>query len=220
MKYTFLSFAALLLMLVSCKDDALGPNELGGDTNIPLAEVGNDYGIGISFNGSYVDLRDTLYIIKSENGLVTYKVWADLSEQPLLRAILPADRLDSAGNLNTEIHLRLTSEGIQDFRLANNDFSKPFTIVKYNAAVGDKYEFTDKNGVKVTRTVTEKITDDSFPYGFFLIKATRIEEEPVNDLNGVKKIIYYANHKFGLVQIIVKLDGTSELKLTLYPSKY
>lgn len=216
-----ISLLFLALFFVSCKESPTeGPNEISGDTNIPLNTVGNDFGPTVYFGSSYLNIRDTMYITKNENGLITYKVWADLSNYPAIKAILPANRLDSAGNLNTTIHLKVTSEGIQDFRFAKSDFTKPFTIVKYNCSVGDKYQFTTTDGVTITRTVTQKSTTDDFGYAFFLIKTNTTEEDNVTDLNGVKKIKYITNHKFGLVQVVLVLTDGSELKITLFPSKY
>jgi hypothetical protein len=207
--------------LYSCSESGTeAPNELGGDPNIPINTIGNNFGTGITLNGTYLDIHDTMYITKNENGFVTYKVWADLSNYPALKAILPASRLDAQGNLNTEIHLKVTSEGIQDFRLADSDWSKPFTIVKYDCKVGDSYQFTPSGGETVTRTITQKSTTDDFYYGFFLIKTNTTEEEPVKDLAGVKKIKYITNHKFGLAQIVVVLTDNTELRITLFPTTY
>lgn len=197
-----------------------GPNDLGGDVNITLNTIGNDFSPSVTLGDSYLTIRDTMYVTKNENGFITYKVWADLSSYPALKAILPPSRLDGQGNLNTEIHLKVTSEGIQDYRLADSDWSKPFTIVKYDCSVGNSYSFTTKTGTAVTRTVTQKSTTDDFAYGFWLIKTNTTDEAPVNDLPGVTGIKYITNHKYGLVQVVVHLANGTDLKITLWPRFY
>jgi hypothetical protein len=217
-----LVFALLAgIALSACSQSATdGPNVIGGDTNIPINSIGNDFSPSVTLGGNYLTIPDTMYITKNENGFITYKVWADLSGYPQLKAILPPARLDSKGNLNTEIHLKVTSEGIQDYRLADSDWSKPFTIVKYDCAVGNTYTFTPSDGVMITRTVTQKSTTDDFGYGFMLIKTNTTDEAPVNNLPGVTGIKYVTNHKFGLVQIVVHLANGTDLKITLWPRIY
>lgn len=223
MKHLLIVLALLATASLSCKQTTetnSDPNTIGGDGNIALNTVGNDFTPSISLGDTGLMLRDTVYVLSNSNGFVTYKVWADLTDFPTLRSILPASRLDAQGNLNTTVHLKMTSEGIQDFRLSDSDWSKPFTIVKYDCKVGDSWTFKTKEGQTITRTVTSKSTTDDTPYGFFLIKANVTEESPVNDLNGVSKIKYVTNHKFGLAKIIVVLANGKELRITLFPSFY
>ncbi len=224
MKKVAFSVAVLAVLgstLWVCKTstEPSGPNDLGGDGNIALNTVGNTFLNSVSLGSSYLSIPDTMYVMSNNNGFVTYRVWADLSQVPSLRALLPTNRLDTAGNLNTTIHLKMTSEGIQDYRLASSDWTKPFTIVKYSGNVGDSYQFT-KDGQTVTRSVTQKSSTDDFPYGFMYIKTMTTEESPVVGLNGVTKIKYITNHKFGLVQIVAMLTNGSELKITLFPNSY
>jgi hypothetical protein len=223
MKRILTLLTLLAVFSLSCKqttEPSSDPNVIGGDVNIALNTVGNDFTPSVSVGDTGLMLRDTIYVTSNNNGFVTYKVWADLKDFPALRAIIPASRLDAAGNLNTTVHLKMTSEGIQDFRLSDSDWSKPFTIVKYDCKVGDKWTFKTKDGQTVTREVTSKSTTDDTPYGFLLIKANVTEETPVNDLNGVSKIKYVTNHKFGLAKIILTLANGKELRITLYPTFY
>lgn len=218
-----LAISLALVFLAGCNqstETSSDPNAIGGDANIALNTVGNDFYPSVMIGDTGLMIHDTMYVLKNENGFVTYKVWADLSPFPALKAILPASRLDAQGNLNTTIHLKVTSEGIQDFRLSDSDWSKPFTVVKYDCKVGDKWTFKTKDGQTVTREVTSKSTADDTPYGFLLIKANVTEESPVTDLAGVSKIKYVTNHKFGLARIIVVLTNGSELSITLYPNYY
>ncbi|MBI3258309.1 MAG: hypothetical protein HYZ54_02335 [Ignavibacteriae bacterium] len=98
---------------------------------------------------------------------------------------------------------------------SGGDLSRPYTIVKYSANVGDKYEFTDEDGIKVTRTVVSKSTTDDYYMGFWMIKVMKIEqvkEDPVID-----KITYITNHKFGLVGIILQTKNGKTLKISILP---
>jgi hypothetical protein len=212
-----------MIAMPACKqstETSNDPNVIGGDGNIALNSVGNVFTPSVSMGDTGLMIRDSMSVVKNENGFVTYKVWADLSNFPALKAIIPASRLDGQGNLNTTVHLKVTSEGIQDFRLADSDWTKPFTIVKYNCSVGDKWTFKTAAGQTVTREVTSKSTTDDTPYGFLLIKANVTEESPVTDLPGVTKIKYVTNHKFGLAKLIVVLTNGTELRITLFPNQY
>jgi hypothetical protein len=111
--------------------------------------------------------------------------------------------------------MKVTSEGIQEFVNSKGDLSRPFTIVKYGAAVGDKYEITNTEGVKVTRTVTYKSTTDDYGIGFWMIKIIKVEETKEDPF--VEKVTYYTNHKFGLVGIVINTKTGKELKLGIFP---
>jgi hypothetical protein len=217
-------FSLLLaaFLVASCKSSSPteGPNDIAGDVNIPINTIGNDFSPTVYLGTSYLNISDSMVITSNANGLIAYKVWANIAAYPALKALLPANRLDASGNLNTTIHLKVTSEGIQDYRLAKSDFSKPFTIVKYSGNVGDSYQYTTADGKTVTRTVTQKSTTDDFGYGFMLIKTMTTNEDNVTDISGVKAIRYITNHKFGLVQIVVVLTDNSQLKITLFPTNY
>ncbi len=114
-----------------------------------------------------------------------------------------------------DLKMKITSEGIQEFVSSNNDLSRPYTIIKYAANVGDKYEFTNSEGIKVTRTVTSKSTTDDYPVGFYLIKVSKIEETKEDVF--VDKVTYITNHKFGLVGVIIKTKNGKTMQLGLIP---
>ncbi|MBN8573221.1 MAG: hypothetical protein J0M05_04860 [Candidatus Kapabacteria bacterium] len=94
--------------------------------------------------------------------------------------------------------------------------SKPFTLVKYSAIVGDKYEFTDNDNVKITRQVVYKSTTDDYDIVFWKIKVLKVEETKDDPI--VEKIVYVANHKFGLVGVMVHFKNGAIAKLGLVPS--
>ena len=75
-----------------------------------------------------------------------------------------------------EIEGKITDKGFYDYVYSNGDHSKPFTLVKFDANVGDKWEF--KVGTQtVTREVVKKSTTDDTPYqGFWMIKTIDVLE--------------------------------------------
>jgi len=103
----------------------------------------------------------------------------------------------------------------RDFPCAVPEFSKPFTIVKYNANVGDKYEFTSSNGMKITRTVTYKSTTDDYQVGFWYLKVIKVEETREDPL--MEKITYITNHKFGLVGVLLEPKAGKDIRVTVFP---
>jgi hypothetical protein len=215
----FFHWFIISYLFVSCSlldnsSDTEGPNELSGNTNLELTKVGNEYGVFITVGSENLELIDSVYIVKNDNGIVTVKVFIETKNHPL-NVLIPDNLKDNEGNVNTELKFKVTDRGIQDFYYSNNDLSKPFTIVKYDAKVGDKYEFTTSDGKKITRTITSKSEVDDFPLGFLYIKTIVTESNSIND--GVKKIIYRTNHKFGLVYVEFVLNDGSSVKITLIP---
>ena len=209
----------LAIFMIGCEEDVVkGPNELGGETNIPLTKVGNTYSVSVTLGDTYLDIDlDTAYISKNENGIVTVKLKADISTvDSILRSIIPARFLDLNGNIDAEVYFKATSEGIQDFYYSDQDFSKPFTILKYDMGVGTSWSFTTSDGKTINRSVTEKSGLDDWPFGFMYIKTTKVEESNPG-IEGVSKVIFRANHRFGLIYVeYVLLNGVS-VKLYLYP---
>ena len=109
---------------------------------------------------------------------------------------------------------KITSDGVYDYVYSNGDKNKPFTLVKFDANVGDEwvYNVGDK---RVVREVVRKSTTDDVEYGFYLVKTIDVEETiPVGTMiNGsesqVKKILWKFNHKFGFIEAeVTKTDNT------------
>ncbi len=219
-----LLIALLTVFFSSCdklnsSNENKDPNVIGGDTNIPLAQVGNTVSTGsVAIGNKYYDINSSLEITKNENGFVTIKTSADLSKAPELQAfnnLIPSEMKDATGKINTEIRLKITSEGIQDFFNKDN---KLHTIVKYDCNVGDQYKLTKSDGVTITRTVTSKSTTDDTPYGIMYIKAITVEQD--SRVPGIKKFIYKANHKFGLVYFAIEAEDGSTASTYIYPTNY
>ena len=204
---------------VNSSDENKDPNVIGGETNIPLAQTGNTASTGnVYIGGNSYNIGSSFEVISNDNGIATIKVSADLSKVPGLEAFnnfIPSEMKDTSGKLNTEVKLKITSEGIQDF--FNKD-RKLHTIVKYDCSVGDQYKLAKSDGNTITRTVTSKSTDDDTPYGIMYIKAITIEQD--SRVPGIKKFIYKANHRFGLVYFAIVAEDGSTASTYIYPSNY
>lgn len=194
------------------KDD---PNSIGGDTNVPINQPGNTISIGtIKFGNNSYDSKESIKVIKNDNGLTTFEVKAEIPKGTDLENLInriPVNIKDANGNINTTVNLKITSEGIQDFFNKDN---KPHTLVKYDANVGDTYKITKSDGKTITRTVTQKSTTDDFPYGFYYIKTITVEQD--SRIPGIKKFVFKANHKFGLVYFEIQMDDGSKVSSYLY----
>jgi len=210
------AFAAVLAAsALSCSTSPEAANTLGGDPNVPAAAVGNEVSFGsIKVGQDNIDVDAKMTVVKNEGGLVTAKVVADFTKDPRLakyNALLPASAKDPSGKINTEIKFRVTTEGVQDF--FNKDGS-PHTLVKYGGAVGDKYPLTKSDGVTITRSIVARSDKDDFPYGFYNIKTMTLEQD--SRIPGIKKFVYRANHKFGVVYLEMVADDGSTMSTYLY----
>ncbi|HET54142.1 MAG TPA: hypothetical protein ENN33_02875 [Ignavibacteria bacterium] len=219
MKKSFLIFISLIfsLFIISCDttepDD--DPNSLGGDTNVPISQVGNVVSTGsVTIGNQSYDIGGEFEVISNNNGLATLQVKADLRNVPGLSAFndfIPSSMKDANGRVNTTVQFKVTSEGMQDNM---NVDGKLHTLVKYNAKVGDSYKITTSNGKTITRTVTERTDQDDFPYGFFNIKTIKVEQD--SRVPGVRNFVYRLNHKFGLVFVEIIMEDGSSAKVYLY----
>jgi len=238
----------LLINLVSCQK-AEDPNSLSGDPKTGFSNVGDTTSVFFELRqiGLGYDYLSVNFVVKeNNNGIVTSigKFKTDTAfthklDTVLGTATLPPQvkeairnrlikafnvKIDSSDKNNIkmefEIKTKVTSEGIQDFVHSNGNTSKPFTLVKYSAKVGDKYEFIDEDGNKFVREVTYRSTTDDYPIGFWLIKVIKVEETivegPYKDIFG--KITYYTNHKFGLVGVEWTTFDGKVLEFTIFPA--
>lgn len=187
------------------------------------------------------ELKDSIVITANDGGIVTMRgivgfdsAWvrgleAELGISalpiPSKRAILETymqrfgavlDSTDKqAMTMRVDAKLKVTSEGMQEFVSSNGDLSRPFTIVKYDMNVGDSWDFTDADGVKITRTVVSKSTTDDYEVGFWYLKVIKIEETREDPL--MEKITYVTNHKFGLVGVHMQTKTGKEIKTLVFP---
>ena len=236
-----LSLSLLMLWACACSEDPAGPNDIGGETDLDLTEVGNTFPVNLStesFIPGIDQLQDSIVITGRDGGIVSVharftfdSVFVEGLDSALgtsglpeaaKRAILDVylDRygatLDTtdreAMTLEVDGKLKVTSEGIQEFISSDGDLSRPFTIVKYDAEVGDTWNFTDSEGVVITRSVTYRSQTDDYPVAFWMLKIIKVEETREEDPL-IERITYYTNHKYGLVgmEILTKNGRTIEV---------
>jgi len=207
---TLLLFSVIFISCDPKDDESSDPNVINGDTNIGINTVGNSFGASVKVGNDYYDVGDSVYIVSNNNGVVTLRVKADLTQIPALDVIndaVPISYKDQNGKINVDVQFKCTSEGIQDY----NWFTKPgkyHTIAKFDAKVGDSYPIKNSDGVDIVRTVTERTDQDDFPYGFYDIKTIKVEEDP--KIPGIKNIVYRVNHKFGLVWFEIEMEDGSK----------
>lgn len=116
---------------------------------------------------------------------------------------------------NYEVEGKITEEGIYDYVYSNGDKSKPFPLVKFDAQVGDKWEYKVGNQT-VTREVIKRSTTDDTPYGFMYIKTIDVMETIPQGVqvrgatSPASNILWKFNHKFGFISAtIIPHNGIS-----------
>jgi hypothetical protein len=214
MKPTFLLFA-FVLILSSCKkqDSDESSSSISGSASIPINTVGNTFtNSAVVGTSSY---QGTISITKVTDGVATVQFKAAIPTNiPILQGI-KAKYKDASGNLVCEGKFKMTDAGILDY---NNKDHKPFVLVKYDANVGDKYTLVKSDGTQIVRQVVRKSTTDDFYWNGMLIKTVDVEQS--SNISGVKKIIYFSNHKFGLVAVRVEMEDGTKPQLSLVPKTY
>ena len=243
---TAVSYTLLIgfLLTSSCKKTT-GPYDLGGSGDVELTTPGNDFPVSVNVGGNYdprlSNLQDTTIIVKRENGIVTFKAvyhfdtaFVYALDTMMGTYLFPIEQkkeamsrylkrfgatLDSTNKndivVKGEFKAKITSEGIAEYFSSNGDVSRPRTIVKYGWNVGDGFSFKTDDGLTVNRKTIQKSTDDDYPLAFWLIKTIQVEETSDDPL--VEKMIYIANHKFGLVGIKIILRNGKEAKIGIFP---
>jgi len=110
----------------------------------------------------------------------------------------------------TGVQVKNLSDGVEKVSGTKNQG----VIVNYSSALGATYPIGNSGKV---RTVSLVNTTDSYQWNGMLIKTIEVTE-PVNQY-GVKNIVYVANHKWGIVAIVVTFDDNSTLKIPVTSSK-
>jgi hypothetical protein len=204
-----LGIAALLAVACGKSSSTADANTMGGDPNVPAGTIG-------SVIDSSSDLPAQMVITANNAGVITLRVTANVASVPALQRyvdLMPASMKTGASTLAFDTTMKVTSEGIQDTFNADHALH---TIVKYGATVGDTYPLTKGNGVTVMRTVKSVSTTDDFPYGLYMIKVTKVEQD--SRVPGIRAFRIYANHRFGIVQLEIVNDDNSVVALPVYHS--
>jgi hypothetical protein len=149
-------------------------------------------------------------VVNLDGGISSFTGEAKITDPALLNLIsnVPGFTVNGDKISVTGLEFQVTKEGI-----ASKVPEYPGTLVKYDSKVGDKYKVT--GGVE--REVISKSTDDDYPYGYMYIKVMKVEESP-SLIPGVSKIVYIANHKFGIVGLEVTLDDNTTKSFSIWGS--
>ena len=209
MKRIFNSLLALSLtffLISGCDGDYGYPGgvDIAGSQS-PMGEVGN------TFSGSTMDGFEnfTGEVIELVDGISTVRVTGTITDtkmKALLNQMSSRDFVSynsGTGKFTADLKFKFTDKGIVDY---NHREGYGWTAVNYSDGVGKTYAFKDADGDKYERSVTQKSTDDDYPYGFFYIKTITVEEPSRSPL--IRKVVYKFNHRFGPVNVRLELaDG-------------
>lgn len=200
----FLSVLFAAMVLTACKKEKI--DILGGEQS-PMGEVGETVSSSSSTIAGVSSIAAT--VVSLENEVSSFSGTAVITNNTIKNILSnhPQTVINGDNVTITDIEFRITTEGIE----AVNGL-EPGVIVKYDSNVGDSY--TINGGGK--RTVMAKSTEDDYFWGGMLIKAMEIEEN--TNKFGVKKTVYWANHRFGLVSIEFTFDDNSTAKFPVYSS--
>lgn len=197
-----------VILFSACEKDK--DVKLGGAQS-PMGEV------GVTVSSSSASIAGvsnfTAIVTSNEDGVSVYNGSCTVNNTLLKNMLSNIPELNINGNVvsSTSVKFRHTTEGIEFL-------SGPTAGIwaRYDSKVGDKYSV---GSTGTYRKVVSKSTTDDYPYGFFDIKVMEVEEVPSSVLGtGIKKISYYANHRFGLVGIKFTFDDNSEAHFPVYMS--
>jgi hypothetical protein len=206
--------ASFVGVVAGCGSSTTSPDDIGNTTDIELTKPGNQWSASIRIGDSFLSAPTTVRSEKRVDGITTLSFTIDLTghrDSALVMQFVPEKYLDSQGRISSSIQVKATKDGIQDFTQSG----KPWTLVRYDAKVGDAYTVTDENGLEKKRTVVERTDKDDWSFGFFLIKTIKVEEVLPEDDQVASKIWYRANHRFGLVYMETFLRAGGSIRLSL-----
>ena len=203
MKARYLLFLIGFFVLFSCKKDDKGT--LGGSAS-PIGALNNTF--AISAVPGVQNFTAKVTGVEGDISTITYTATVSGSTATTLLDALTNSTI-SGNSFNRVARYKITSEGIQSVYDDGN-----IILVKYDANVGD--EWSGKvNDFEMKRVVTSVSTTDDYSWNRMLIKVIKVEETG-RGLPGVDKVEFIANHKFGLVGIVVYLEDGSSQQISVY----
>jgi len=193
--YPLLSF--LLIALISCDESTAS---LGGDQS-EFGEIGVT---AISNNLPSILQGGTAEITDLEDGVSVLSLSVDFSDSEIETIQRRLPNFD--GRSDFDAKYRVTTKGIQSVY----DDGTNFTLVKYDAEVGDKYTLK-RDGQNLVREVTQRSSEDDYYWNGWLLKTITVKETG-RAIPGLSETELVFNHKFGLVGYTLKFeDGSSEV---------
>ncbi len=183
---------SMVITLLSCDEST---SELGGSQS--------EYGeVGVRVTSSNMQ-GATAEITEVDNGVSVLTLTADFSEEDIATIQERWPAYD--GTLTYDVKYRITSEGVQSVY----DDGTSFTLVKYDAKVGDKYTLK-RDGQNLVREVVQKSTEDDYYWNGWLLKTVTVKETG-RAVPGFSNATMVFNHRFGLVGYEMYFeDGSSE----------
>ena len=157
--------------------------------------------VGTSLKGDFAGASNINVTVTSlDNGVSTVGGTFTMTDERYMNVIkqLP-DQFSVDGNQVTikNIKYKATDEGVENLSGIYDG-----VILKYKANVGDTYS----NGGKVTHVST----DNDFKWGSMKIKVVEVQNTK-KKVDGVKKVTYWGNHRFGIVAVETEFeDGTTD----------
>lgn len=201
-KFEYLLLVLFLVLTVGCKKDkeeekivehitgtpaTMGETGAGG-----VATASNVTGVS-NIEGSVTTTSDGISVITA-TATVTNPVIKNFITN------LPGVTFNGDVATVTDVKIKSTSEGFESIKGFD-----PGIIVKYSSQVGDKYYTKSGN----ERTVTAVSTTNDYYWDGMNIKVIKVEEN-IQAKNGLSKVTYWANHKWGMVGLELKFtDGTT-----------
>lgn len=186
----------LLISMISCDEST---KVIGGDQ----AEYSVEGTSFTSYNLPGILQGGTAEITSLENGVSVLTVTADFTDEEIeeIQQLVPS----YDGELTYDAEFRITEEGVQSVY----EDGTSFTLVKYDAKVGDKYTLK-RNGQNLVREVVQKSTEDDFLWNGLLLKTVSVKETG-RAVPGFQEANMVFNHRFGLVYYEMKFeDGSSK----------
>ena len=146
---------------------------------------------------------ETGTVTENVNGVSTVNLSATVTDDFILQLVNNVGGFTVNGNNVTAptLKIKATSEGFESIQGFD-----PGILVKFDSEVGDKYNTAWGN----VRTVTHKSTTNDYYWDGMNIKVLKVEEPKSSD--GVTKIIYYANHNWGIVGVEFVFETGNSLK--------
>lgn len=181
-------------------DDDSGREPIGGEPSL-MGAVGHEFGAVLPTGVG----NDEAVVTSYANDVSTIRYTATVENQMMLELLKSMPDVVVNGNqISAERDYRITTKGFQN--VYGNEY---FTIMNYDASVGDTYSM-NRNGREMTRKVTKVSKEDEYQWAFFLIKTIHVEETG-RGLPGVSKVEYVGNHRFGMVGLKIHFeDGSTE----------
>lgn len=199
MKYKIISaplLALLAITLYSCDDSTA---ELGGAQS-EFGEVGVT---ATSYNLPQILQNCSAEITDLSGGVSVLTLTADFSQEDIEEIQEKIPSYD--GTLTFDAKYRITSEGVQSVY----DDGTSFTLVKYDAKVGDKYTIK-RDGQNLVREVTQRSTEDDYYWFGWMVKTITVVETG-RAVPGLSETELIFNHRFGLLSYTMKYeDGSTE----------